>query len=162
MITTISPTTVTASRSTLTRLMQPQHSNSLGSVHGGEILKMCDECGAIVAVRHARNPVVTVHLDSMTFLHPIRVGQLVSVHGHLTYVGRTSLEVALRVEAENLLTGEITQTHTAYFVYVAIDREGRPVPVPSLELTTDEEHTRFEAGRRRQAARLERRDEVAR
>jgi len=142
---------------TLTQFMQPEHSNSLGTVHGGVVLKLCDECAGIVARRHARRPTVTVTVDSVTFHKPVLVGQLLLVHGAITYVGTTSMEVELRVETENLLTGEIVHTNSAYFVYVALDDDLRPTPVPPLELNTEEERRKFEAGRQRQLARLARR-----
>jgi acyl-CoA hydrolase len=141
---------------TLSQFMLPEHSNSQGRVHGGVILKLCDECGGIVAARHARRPVVTVTVDSVTFHRPVELGSLLMVHGRLTYVGTTSLEVELRVEAENLLTGEVVHTNSAYFVYVALDSSQRPTPVPRLELQNEEERRRFEQGRARQATRLSR------
>jgi uncharacterized protein (TIGR00369 family) len=144
------------SSSTLTLYMQPEHSNTLGNVHGGWILKLCDECGGIVASRHARRPAVTVHVDGVTFHRPVFVGQLVSVHGHVTWVGRTSIEVELCVEAEDLLTGEVTHTNSAYFVYVALDDERRPTPAAPLLLANDEERQSYSEGEARQTARLER------
>jgi uncharacterized protein (TIGR00369 family) len=152
------PRAVTETALTLTQLMQPEHSNSLGNVHGGVILKLCDECGGIIASRHARHPAVTVTVDSVTFHQPVLLGRLVFVHGRITWVGRTSIEVELRVEAENLLTGEITHTNSAYFVYVALGPDRKPTPVPELLLQLEEERQRFEAGKRRQAARLARRE----
>lgn len=139
---------------TLTMFMQPEHSNSLGNVHGGVLLKLCDECGGIVAARHARRPAVTVTVDRVTFLHPVMLGRLVLVHGRITWVGRTSIEVELRVEAENLLTGERTHTNSAYFVYVALDSDRRPTPVPGLLLKTDEDRRRFAEGAERHRLRL--------
>jgi uncharacterized protein (TIGR00369 family) len=150
------PRTVAETALTLTTFMQPEHSNSLGTVHGGVILKLCDECAGIVASRHARRPSVTVTVDSVTFHHPVYVGQVLYVHGRITYVGTTSMEVELRVEAENLLTGEITHTNSAYFVFVALDDSVRPTQVPKLDLQTEDERRRFEEGRARQAARLAR------
>ncbi len=147
---------VTDSAFTLSQFMQPEHSNSQGRVHGGVVLKLCDECGGIIAARHSRRPVVTVTVDSVTFHRPIELGSLLLIHGRITYVGTTSLEVELRVEAENLLTGEITHTNSAYFVYVALDESRRPTHVPALKMRTDEERLRFEQGRARQAARLAR------
>jgi acyl-CoA hydrolase len=141
---------------TLSQFMQPEHSNSQGRVHGGVVLKLCDECGGIVAARHARRPVVTVTVDSVTFHRPIELGSLLLVHGRITYVGTTSMEVELRVEAENLLTGEIIHTNSAFFVYVALDENRRPTPVPPLDLQNDEERRRNEQGRERQAARIAR------
>ena len=150
------PRQVKDSAFTLSQFMLPEHSNSQGRVHGGVVLKLCDECGGIVATRHARHPVVTVTVDSVTFHRPIELGSLLLIHGRLTYVGTTSLEVELRVEAENLLTGEITHTNSAYFVYVALDEARRPTRVAPLELETDDERRRFEQGRERQAARVAR------
>jgi acyl-CoA hydrolase len=148
--------TVAESAVSLGQSMNPAYANSLGNVHGGHILKLCDECGGIVAARHARRPSVTVAIDSMTFHQPVRVGQLVNLHGRITYVGRTSMEVEVKVEAENLLTGEITHTNSAFFIFVALDEQGNPTEVPRLELTSDAERRRFAEGEQRQAARLRR------
>ncbi|MCB0061831.1 MAG: acyl-CoA thioesterase [Caldilineaceae bacterium] len=148
--------TVAETAQTVTLFTQPEHSNSLGNVHGGVVLKLCDECGGIIAARHARRPAVTVTVDSVNFHRPVVLGQLLLVHGRITWVGRTSMEVELRVETENLLTGEVTHTNSAYFVYVALDEDRRPTPVPGLLLQTDEEQQRFAAGEQRQAARLAR------
>jgi uncharacterized protein (TIGR00369 family) len=139
---------------TLTMFTQPEHSNSLGNVHGGVILKLCDECGGIIAARHARRPAVTVTVDSVNFLQPVLLGRLLHVHGHITWVGRTSIEVALRVEAEYLLTGERALTNDAYFVYVALDESRRPVGVPPLLLDGDNALHQFEAGEARHQRRL--------
>ncbi|MBZ0293719.1 MAG: acyl-CoA thioesterase [Anaerolineae bacterium] len=127
------------SKFTLSALMGPQDANSHGNVHGGIIMKMADEAGALVAMRHANAPVVTVAVDSMTFLEPIYVGSLVLCHAELTYVGRTSMEVCVKVVAENPLTGASRNTNQAYLVYVAIDPEGNPTPVPELVYETPEE-----------------------
>jgi acyl-CoA hydrolase len=150
------PKPSSASALTLTQFMQPEHANSLGNVHGGVVLKLCDECGGIVAARHARHPCVTVTVDSVTFHYPVQLGRLLLVHGCITYVGTTSMEIEFRVETENLLTGEVIHTNSAYFVYVALDEQRRPTPVPRLLLETDEERRRFEDGAARQAARLAR------
>ena len=139
---------------TLTQFMQPEHSNSLGNVHGGVILKLCDECGGIVASRHSRRPAVTVRIDSVNFLKPVLVGRLLHVYGRITWTGRTSIEVELSVEAEHLLTGERLLTNDAFFVYVALDENRRPAPVPPLRLESDEERQRFAEGEARQQRRL--------
>lgn len=154
-MTTALPTTrlITESAFTLSQFMLPEHSNSQGRVHGGVILKLCDECGGIVAARHSRRPVVTVTVDSVTFHRPVELGSLLLIHGRLTYVGTTSLEVELRVEAENLLTGEIIHTNSAFFVYVALDDARKPTPVPQLELQNEDERRRYDQGRARQAVR---------
>jgi uncharacterized protein (TIGR00369 family) len=139
---------------TLTMFTQPEHSNSLGNVHGGVILKLCDECGGIIAARHARRPAVTVTVDSVNFLQPVLLGRLLHVYGHITWVGRTSIEVALRVEAEYLLTGERLLTNDAYFVYVALDENRRPAPVPPLLVSSEQGQIDFAAGAARHQRRL--------
>jgi acyl-CoA hydrolase len=140
----------------MTQLMLPEHANSLGNVHGGVVLKLCDECGGIVAARHARRPAVTVTVDSVTFHEPVLLGRLLLVHGCVTWVGRTSIEVELRVETENLLTGERRHTNSAWFVYVALDEERRPTPVPPLRLESDAERRAFALGEERRRLRLAR------
>lgn len=152
----LTPRTVSESALTLTLFTQPEHSNSLGNVHGGVVLKLCDECGGIIAARHARRPAVTITVDSVTFHQPVLLGRLLLVHGRITWVGNTSLEVELRVETENLLTGEVLHTNSAYFVYVALDEERKPTPVPRLILESEAEQQRFAEGQQRQAARLAR------
>lgn len=139
---------------TMTMFMQPEHSNSLGNVHGGVILKLCDECGGIIASRHSRRPAVTVTVDRVNFLKPVLLGRLLLVHGRISWVGRTSIEVELRVETEHLLTGERTQTNSAYFVYVALGDDRRPTPVPPLLLESDEDRRRYVEGEARNRLRL--------
>lgn len=152
--TNLTPRRIAETELSLRQLTLPEHSNPLGNVHGGVILKLCDECGGIVATRHARRPAVTVSFDRVNFYQPVYVGQLLTVRGRITWVGHTSVEVQLRVEAENMLTGEITHTNSAYSVYVALDENGKPVEVPPLELETDAEHRRFAEGAQRQEQRL--------
>lgn len=148
------PKRVADSQVRLAVLMNPNQANALGDVHGGEIMKLVDEAGALTAMKHARRVVVTVAIDSMTFLSPVHVGDLVTLNASVNYVGRTSMEVGVRVEAENVVTGQVTHTNSAYAVYVALDAAGRPTPVPPLWLTSDEERRRWEEGAARQAHRL--------
>lgn len=136
--------------------MLPEHSNGFGQVHGGLIMKLVDEAGGIAAMRHAQRPCVTVAIDSMTFHSPVRVGQLLSCRARLCYAGRTSLEVAVTVHAEEILTGRTTHTNSAHIVYVAVDKEGRPAEVPPLLMETADDLKALEAARERQRARLER------
>jgi uncharacterized protein (TIGR00369 family) len=138
------------SRFTLSALMGPQDANTYGNVHGGVIMKMVDEAGALVAMRHARAPVVTVAVDSLSFMKPIYVGNLVMCDAELTYVGRTSMEVRVRVTSENPRTGESSVTNTAYLVYVALSDDGTPIPVPELSYDTPEECTRAAEAQERQ------------
>lgn len=137
--------------------MGPQEANALGNVHGGVIMKMVDEAGALVAMRHAGNLVVTVAIDSMTFMEPILLGYLVMCSAELTYVGRTSMEVRVEVVTENPLRGEPKTTNTAYLVYVAIDANGQPIEVPEIAFETPEEEARAERARARQAYRKQQR-----
>jgi len=141
----------------LTQVMGPAQANVLGNIHGGLIMKLCDEAGGMAAIKHARRPVVTVVVDSMSFHSPVHIGNLVTVNAEVTWVGRTSMETRAVVTAENVLTGEVTHTNTAYFVYVALDENGRPVPVPPLMCETEEDKARFERGAQRQAYRLQQR-----
>lgn len=147
------------SRVTLSQLMGPGTANTLGNVHGGYIMKLCDEAGAMAAVRHARSPVVTVSIDSMTFHSPVNIGNLLTVTAQVNWTGRTSMETRVLVTAENVLSGETTHTNTAYFVYVALGEQGRPSPVPTLICETEEDKARFERAAARQALRLKLRDQ---
>ncbi len=150
----MTPKPAHASRITLAQLMQPSEANLHGNVHGGLVMKLMDEAGAAAAIRHAQRPVVTVAVDQVTFREPIHVGALVTLEAVLTYTGRTSMEVQIDVTAQNLITGEHTHTHTAYFVYVALDDAGRPTVVPPLQLESDDDRARWQAAQERQAYRL--------
>lgn len=145
------------SRVVLTQLMGPGDANPLGNVHGGVLMKLCDEAAGMAATKHARRPSVTVVVDSMAFHSPVQVGDLVTVSAEITWVGRTSMEARVVVNAENVLTGAITHTNTAYFVYVALGEDGKPTPVPSLICESDEERERFQRAEERQKYRLEQR-----
>ncbi|MCG3209450.1 MAG: hypothetical protein FOGNACKC_03076 [Anaerolineae bacterium] len=145
---------VADSQITVNQLMMPAHANHLGFVHGGVIMKLADETAALCAMRHAQQQVVTRAVDSMTFHSPVQVGNLLTLHASLNWVGRTSLEVGVRVVAENPLTGEQTHTNTAFFVYVAMDSSGQPVEVPALVLETDEERRRWAEAELRRERRL--------
>ena len=142
------------SRTTLSVLMGPQDANVLGNVHGGHVMKLVDEAGALTCMRHSGQRVVTIAVDQMTFKHPIRIGDLITLTSEISYVGRTSMEVEVSVEAENPTTGESWHTNTAYLVYVALDEDGKPVPVPPLEPETDRQRRRMALGEARQAYRL--------
>ena len=145
---------VRASQISIAQLMQPEHANNLGNVHGGWIMKLVDEAGALACMRHAQRRVVTVAIDSMVFRQPIRIGDLVILNAEVTYCGRTSLEAEVEVVAENPVTGERTHTNTAYLVYVALDDHGKPVAVPPLFAETESEKLRLEQAQKRQERRL--------
>ncbi len=150
----LTPKSTRLSRVTLSQLMHPEHANLLGNVHGGWIMKLVDEAGALACMRHAQKKVVTVAIDSMTFRQPIKIGDLVILTAEVTYTGHTSLEAEVQVVAENPVTGERTHTNTAYLVYVALDDEGHPTTVPGLVVETDEEKARMEQAKKRQAHRI--------
>ncbi len=145
---------VSASRVSIAQLMQPEHANALGDVHGGWVMKLVDEAGALACMRHAQRRVVTVAVDSMSFRKPVKVGDLVLLTAEVAFVGRTSMESEVLVHTENPISGERIWTNTAYLVYVALDDDGNPVPVPPLIAETDDERRKLEAGRARQARRL--------
>jgi uncharacterized protein (TIGR00369 family) len=147
------------SRVTLTALMGPGDANVLGNVHGGVLMKLCDEAGAMAATKHSRRVAVTVTVDSMNFHSPVHIGNLVTVTAEVTWVGRTSLETRVVVAAEDVLTGEITHTNTAYIVYVALDEHGCKVAVPPLLCETQEELERMERAAARQAHRVKMRQQ---
>lgn len=151
------PKRVTDSQVTISHLMEPGDANLLGNVHGGVLMKLIDEVGGIAAARHAQRPVVTVAIDSLTFISPIRVGDLVVLTAMLTWVGRTSMEIKVRVEAEAIFTGERTHTNSAYVVYVALDENGKPTEVPRLIAETEEQRQRMIEADVRQTQRLGRR-----
>jgi uncharacterized protein (TIGR00369 family) len=144
---------IRASRITISQLMHPEHANLLGNVHGGWVMKLADEAGALACMRHAQRKVVTVAIDSMVFRQPIRLGDLVIINAEVSYVGRTSMEAEVHVIAENPITGEQTYTNTAYIVYVALDDVGRPTSVPGLLPETEEEKRRMQEAEERQARR---------
>ncbi len=150
----LTPKPVRASRISIAQLMQPEHANNLGNVHGGWIMKLVDEAGALACMRHAQRRVVTVAIDSFVFRHPIKIGDLVILDAEVAFAGRTSLEAEVQVRAENPITGQQIHTNTAYLVYVALDDDGKPTSVPALTAETEGEERRMSAAQERQARRL--------
>jgi len=141
--------------------MMPQHSNNLNNVFGGVILAMMDTAAAVSAIRHARMTCVTVSVDRVDFRESIYLGELVIMKCSVNFVGRTSMEVGVRVEAEHLLTGVRRHTNSCYLTYVAVDATGRPVEVPRLVAESPEEIRRYEAAIERRRRRLEERNAEA-
>ena len=141
--------TVAQSAVTMAQVMQPSQANVAGNVHGGHIMMMMDNAAGVVASRHARCNVVTARAESINFLQPIYVGNLVIVTGRLTFVSQHTMEVEVEVVAEDLPTGSQVQSLTAYFIMVALDGQGRPKDVPLLIPQTEEERHRFGQGKRR-------------
>ena len=147
---------VSGSKTIMARTMLPSDANPYGNVRGGEIMKLIDACAGAAATRHARSRVVTAFVDELSFLAPVYVGDLVTAKASVNHVGRTSMEVGVRVEAENLLTGNVVHISSAHLVFVSIDEKGGPVPLPPLIAETDEERRRMQAAERRRKQRLER------
>jgi len=150
--------TVKESAVIMTYVMGPQEVNIAGNVHGGVIMKLIDTAAGVVAMRHARANAVTASIDRLDFHYPVFSGDLVTLKASLNYVGRTSMEIGVRVETENLLTGEVRHTASAYLTYVALDKSGRPTPLPPLILETEEEKRRNREAQQRRELRLKERN----
>jgi acyl-CoA hydrolase len=148
---------VSESQHETSELMMPEHSNILGHVFGGVILSIMDKCAAIAAFRHSRATVVTASIDRVDFREPIRLGDLVVMKASVNFAGRTSMEVGVRVEAEDLLSGRRRHTNSCYLTFVAVDRNGRPIEVPELIPETEDELRRNAAAKARRRRRLEER-----
>ena len=140
--------------------MRIADANNGGNVHGGVIMYLCDEVAGIAAVRHSGCRVVTVAMDRMTFLHPVYVGHLLTLKATVNAAWKTSMEVGVRVEAENIRSGETTATSTAYLPMVALDDEGRPTPVPPIAPATPDEERRAREAQLRRDNRLAERERI--
>jgi acyl-CoA hydrolase len=156
----LTPKPAASSSVTLIRQMDLTDANLLGNVHGGEVMKMVDTAGGLSAMKHCSGPVVTVSMDEMTFMEPVFVGDVVTVRAMVNDTGRTSLEVGVRVEAEDYRTGRRVHTSSAYLVYVALDADGRPRPVPPAIADTDEQRQRQHEAKLRRGARLARKESI--
>lgn len=128
-------------------LMMPHHANPAGKIYGGTILSMADAVAYMCAARHSTPSCVTVSVDQVDFREPINIGEVVTFRAAVNYVGRTSMEIGIRIEAEDLKTGKKRHTNSCYFTMVAIDKHGLPVPVARLITETPEEKRRFQEGR---------------
>jgi acyl-CoA hydrolase len=148
------------STSSITKWMGIADANTAGNVHGGAIMRMCDEVAGIAAIRHSGSRVVTAGMDRMTFLHPVFVGMLLTVKATVNDAWRTSMEVGVRVEAEDVHSGEITHTSTAYLTMVALDADGKPARVPPVDPQTDDERRRLREAELRRKTRLGEREQI--
>jgi acyl-CoA hydrolase len=146
--------TVRQSRSEYSEFCLPNDANALGNMLGGHVMHLVDLCGAIAGMRHARSAVVTASIDQMTFLHPIHIGELVMLKSQVNRVFRTSMEVGVKVLVENLYTGQIRHTSSAYLTFVAVDAAGNHVVLPPICPDTEEDHRRYEEAAARRAHRL--------
>jgi acyl-CoA hydrolase len=157
------PRTVSESRSVLVQWMGPTDANPSGFVHGGTVMKLCDEAAAMAAIRHARSRVVTAAVDRMTFLQPVHVGDLLTLRSSVNAVWRTSMEVGVRVHSEDPVTGEVRHTNSVYITMVAVDDDGHPVAaVPPLRCEAPEELRREREAQVRRANRLAEREQLLR
>jgi acyl-CoA hydrolase len=156
----VEPRPVSASQTQLIHWMGVLDANSAGFIHGGSVMKLCDEAAGAAAVKHSRSRVVTAGVDRMAFLTPVRVGELVTFSASVNAAWHTSMEVGVRVDAENPRTGERRHTNSAYLTMVAVDEEGHPVQVPGLIAETDEQRGRQAEAQVRRRNRLHERDEI--
>jgi acyl-CoA hydrolase len=152
--------TVSDSRSILVHWMGPSDANAAGYVHGGTMMKLIDEVAGLAAVRHSRHRVVTAGVDRMAFIEPVHVGHLVTLSASVNAAWRSSMEVGVRVEAENPRTGAVSHTNSAYLTMVALDDDGRPAPVPGLAVDSVEERRRESEAQLRRSNRLAEREQI--
>jgi acyl-CoA hydrolase len=151
----MTPKFVRESVSEYSELALPNDANGLGNVLGGKVMHLVDLAAALAALRHARCPVVTASVDYMNFLHPVKIGQLILLRSSVNRVFRTSMEIGVKVFVEDLQTGAVRHTSSAYLTFVAIDANGSRVPVPPVIPETEEEMRRYEEAERRREYRLE-------
>jgi len=137
------------SRITMAQVVLPYHANAAGNMHGGELMKLMDSAAGVVAQRHCLCNVVTVSVDKLVFKEPILVGDLVICDAELIYAGRTSMEIYITVSVENLTLGQTKPALEGYFVMIALDRNGRPTPIPPLQVETAEQQQRFDQAKAR-------------
>ena len=149
--------TVSESQHETSELMMPGHANNLGHVFGGVVLGLMDKAAAVAAIRHSRAACVTASIDRVDFREPIHLGDLVVLKASVNHVGRTSMEIGVRVEAEDLQTGNRRHTNSCYLTFVAVDRSGRPIEVPELKPESPDEIRRQQAAVERRKRRLEER-----
>jgi acyl-CoA hydrolase len=148
------------SESILVRWMGLGDANAAGFVHGGVVMRLCDEAAGIAAIRHCGLRIVTAAVDRMTFASPIHIAELVTCRAKVNAAWRSSMEVGVRVEAENPRSGDVRHTSTAYLTMVALDEEGRPTPVPGLEAHSEDEVRRQREAELRRSNRLAERDQI--
>jgi uncharacterized protein (TIGR00369 family) len=147
--------TVRDSMVTLSHVMQPHDANPAGNIHGGVIMKLIDNAAGVVALRHSRGNVVTASIERLDFLYPVHIGNLVTLVASLNRVGRSSMEIGVRVVSENMITGEVHHTAAAYLPCGALAGQGTPRPVPPLLLENDEDRRRHENARLRSTQRAQ-------
>jgi len=148
---------VSQSATVLATLVEPSQTNPMGNIHGGTIMKLADQAGAAAAIRHAGRICVTASIDRLDFLNPVNVGDLVTLKSSVNYVHRTSMEVGVRIEAENMMTGTVKHVASAYLIFVALDERCRPVPIAPVIPQSEAEQLRYQQGQLRYKQRQENR-----
>jgi acyl-CoA hydrolase len=151
---TLQPRHPRESESVLTELMMPHHANIMGNVFGGHILSLVDRVAAVAAIRHSRKPCVTVSVDKVDFREPIHVGELVTAFARVNFAGRTSMEVGVKIIAEDVISGDKRHTNSCYVTYVALDEKGQPTEVPPIVPETPDEKRRYDRASKRRASRV--------
>jgi acyl-CoA hydrolase len=144
----------------MAEIVLPSHANALGTIFGGRIMSWIDIAAAIAAGRHARRVVVTASIDALHFVAPVKVGHVVHIRAMVNYAGKTSMEVGVRVDSENQITGDMHHTATAYLTFVALDDHGRPSEVPLITPESPEEKRRFEQAHLRRNSRIRLAEEI--
>lgn len=150
----LEPVPCSQSLTYMSELVLPSHTNALDSIFGGVIVSWIDIAAAIAAQRHSRRPVVTASIDAMNFVAPVYKGWVVNLKAGVNYVARTSMEIGVRVDAENAITGKTFHTASAYLTFVALDKDGRPTIVPPVKPETVEQIRRYKAAEKRRQLRL--------
>src|SRR5919199_104019 len=148
------------SHAVIARWMTPVDANSAGFVHGGTVMKLCDDAAGVAAIKHSRCRVVTAGMDRMTFLEPVEIGELLTLKAAVNAVWRSSMEIGVRVEAERPRTGEVRHTSTAYLTFVALGEDGRPTEIPPLLTSGPAELRREREAQTRRRNRLAEREEI--
>ncbi|MBI4665612.1 MAG: acyl-CoA thioesterase [Nitrospinae bacterium] len=148
---------ISASRTVMSQLMMPNDANMAGFVHGGVLLSIADKVAYVCACRHSGKYCVTASVDEVHFRTPVHVGSLVSFHASVNWVGRTSIEIGIRITSEEMTTGNVVHSNSCYFTMVAVDENGKPSPVPALILETGDDKRRNEQARKRRELRLQHR-----
>jgi uncharacterized protein (TIGR00369 family) len=146
---------------TLTQMMEVTDANVAGNVHGGVLMRLADTAAALAAIKHSGGLALTVTVDELTFLEPVHIGEVVTLRASVNDVGTTSMECGVRVEAHDPVSGIVRHVSTAYLVFVAVDDDGRPRPVPPLVVETDDERRRQREARLRRERRIEHRRAIA-
>jgi uncharacterized protein (TIGR00369 family) len=157
----LTPRRASDSQTVISVVMEIEHANNAGYVHGGTIMRLVDTAAGIAAARHARRRVVTAAMDDMSFLSPVYIGDLVTVRATVNDAHRTSMEVGVRVDVENIATEEWRYVASAHLVFVALDMDGQPTEVPPVVASTDEERRRQQQARVRREQRLVRKQALA-